>query len=88
MSDDYTTPTSIGFLRRDVRRQQDSEVPAADPVRRERILAGAAATLERLKWQAYDHEVWLNDPDRRETAEAAQEWIDELNKRKSGASWL
>jgi hypothetical protein len=44
----------------------------------------AAATLERLEWQAIEHEHWRVDPQRLAAAEVAQEWVDEWRKR-SGA---
>jgi hypothetical protein len=69
--------------------QPDLEVAgqanAADPaVRRQRVLQRAAETLERLRWQAVEHEARRNEPARRESAEQAQEWIDEVNRRKNG----
>jgi hypothetical protein len=64
-----------------------AKAEAVDPARRERVLAKAAETLERLKWQAVEHEAWLNAPDRRETAESAQDYINETLKRRGGAGW-
>ena len=60
---------------------------AVDPDRRQRVLAIAAATVARLERQAVEHAAWRDDPARRESAELAQEWIDETHKRKIGAGW-